>query len=212
MPRNLRGILFMRTPKRKGPDAMRMARLLAAAALGIALAGGSAAAQDGFDLEETVAVCTACHGDDGVPVQADIPILWGQQFYYLYVQLKDYKAGRRANDIMAPIAAEFDRGQMKALANYFAAKPWPNIVIGKDSDRVQAGRSQAAAGQCPQCHNRYLGDSRIPRLAGQQQEYLLRTMLEFKHKVRLNSAAKGSLMKSYNDSSIEQIAHFLATL
>ena len=113
---------------------------------------------------------------------------------------------------METIAAEFDRGQMKALANYFAGKPWPNIVIAKDSDRVQAGRSQAAAGQCPQCHNRYLGDSRIPRVAGQQQEYLLRTMLEFKHKVRLNSAAKGSLMKSYNDSSIEQIAHFLATL
>ncbi len=181
-------------------------------ALGVALTAGSAAAQDAFNLENTVAACTTCHGADGVPAQADIPILWGQQFYYLYVQLKDYKAGRRANDVMAPIAAAFDRDQMKALANYFAAMPWPNIVIRKDSNRVQGGRTQAVAGQCSQCHNRYLGDSRIPRLAGQQREYLLRTMLEFKHKVRLNSAAKGSLMNSYNDGSIEQIAHFLATL
>jgi hypothetical protein len=37
-------------------------------------------------------------------------------------------------------------------------------------------------------------------------------MLEFKHKVRLNSAAKGSLMKSFKDASIEELAHFLATL
>ncbi len=191
---------------------MRMVKLLASVALGVALAAGSAAAQDAFNLEKTVAVCTTCHGADGVPAQADIPILWGQQFYYLYVQLKDYKAGRRDNDIMAPIAAGFDRDQMKALASYFAAKPWPNIVTGKDSSRVQGGRAQTVAGQCSQCHNRYLGDSRIPRLAGQQREYLLRTMLEFKHKVRLNSAAKGSLMNSYDDGSIEQIAHFLATL
>jgi cytochrome c553 len=189
-----------------------MVKLLASVALGVALTAGSAAAQDAFNLEKTVAVCTTCHGADGVPAQADIPILWGQQFYYLYVQLKDYKAGRRANDIMAPIAAGFDRDQMKALANYFAEKPWPNIAIRKDSNRVQGGRTQTSAGQCSQCHNRYLGDSRIPRLAGQQREYLLRTMLEFKHKVRLNSAAKGSLMKSFKDGSIEQIAHFLATL
>ncbi len=195
---------------------MRATKLLAVASLSAVLAFGEAAAQqriaDEFDLDETVEMCAACHGEDGVPIEEDIPVLWGQQFYYLYVQLKDYKAGRRANEIMETIAAEFDRDQMKALANYFAGKPWPNILTEKDSDRVRAGRSQTAAGQCPQCHNRYLGDSRIPRLAGQQREYLLRTMLEFKHKVRLNSAAKGSLMKSYNDSSLEQIAHFLATL
>ncbi len=191
---------------------MRKARLLAAAALGVALVAGSAAAQDAFNLEKTVAACTTCHGADGVPAQADIPVIWGQQFYYLYVQLKDYKAGRRANEFMESIVAGFDRDQMKALAGYFAEKPWPKIATGKDSDTARAGRVQTVAGQCSQCHNRYLGDSRIPRLAGQQREYLLRTMLEFKHKMRLNSAAKGSLMKSYNDGSIEQIAHFLATL
>ena len=195
---------------------MRVTRLLAGAGLSAVLAFGEAAAQqriaDDFDLEETVETCAACHGEGGLPIEGDIPILWGQQFYYLYVQLKDYKAGRRANETMQSMVVGFSRDQMKALANYFAEKPWPNIVGGKDSDQARAGRSQTVAGQCSQCHNRYLGDSRIPRLAGQQQEYLLRTMLEFKHKVRLNSAAKGSLMKSYEDTGIEQIAHFLATL
>ena len=34
-----------------------------------------------------------------------MPITWGQNYYYLYVQLKDYASGRRANEIMNPIAA-----------------------------------------------------------------------------------------------------------
>ena len=191
---------------------MRMAKLLAPVALGVALTGGAAVAQDAFNLEETAAVCATCHGEDGMPVTDDIPILWGQQFYYLYVQLKDYKAGRRANDIMQTIAAEFERDQMKALATYFSERAWPNIATGKDSGKASGGRSQAAAGQCAQCHNKYLGDSRVPRVAGQQEAYLLRTMLDFKNRIRLNSPAKGSLLKSYEDAGIEEMAHFLATL
>ncbi|MFQ5566989.1 MAG: c-type cytochrome [Paracoccaceae bacterium] len=195
---------------------MGATKILALAGFSAVLAFGGAAAQeriaDDFDLEETVAVCAACHGEDGVPVEADIPILWGQQFYYLYVQMKDYKAGRRANEVMQPMVEGFTRDQMKALATYFSERPWPDIPNERDSAKAGHGRSQAAAGQCAQCHNKYLGDSRVPRVAGQQEAYLLRTMLEFKHKVRLNSPAKGSLLNSFEDSGIEEIAHFLATL
>jgi cytochrome c553 len=195
---------------------MGVAKLLALAGLGAVLAFGKAAAQeriaDDFNLEETVDICMACHGEDGVPIEADIPVLWGQQFYYLYVQMKDYKAGRRANEIMQPMVEGFTRDQMKALATYFSEKTWPGMPAAKDADKAKAGSAQTGAGQCAQCHNTYMGDSRIPRLAGQQEAYLLRTMLEFKNKIRLNSAAKGSLMKSYEDTSLEQMAHFLATL
>ena len=37
-------------------------------------------------------------------------------------------------------------------------------------------------------------------------------MLEFKNKVRLNSPAKGSLFKSYDDSDIQAMARYLAGL
>jgi len=191
---------------------MKLAWFLASFPLALTLATGTAAAQDDFDLGKTVAVCTTCHGEEGLPVTTDIPILWGQQFYYLYVQLKDYKAGRRANDIMETIAADFDKKQMKALAKYFSEKPWPRITITKDSDLARRGRAEAGAGECPQCHNKYMGDSRVPRVAGQNEDYLRRTMLEFKNKVRLNSPSKSSLMKSFGDEEIKDIAHFLATL
>ncbi|MDH3314759.1 MAG: cytochrome C, partial [Gammaproteobacteria bacterium] len=69
------------------------------------------------------------------------------------------------------------------------------------------------AGQCVQCHlGGYEGNSRVPRLAGQQVGYLEKTMLDFKNKVRLNSPAKGSLLKDYSDGDIAAMAHFLGGL
>lgn len=189
---------------------MRVAKLLASAFAALAVATG-AAAQDNFDLDEAAALCASCHGEDGVPIEADYPIIWGQEFYYLYVQLRDYESGLRANEIMQPIAAEYTRDQMKALAQYFAEKSWPDIPVEKDAEKAKAGRSAAASGQCSQCHNTYMGDSRVPRVAGQQEAYLERTMLEFKNKVRQNAPAKNSLMKSFDDASIDRLAHFLAT-
>jgi cytochrome c553 len=47
------------------------------------------------ELTEKIEICAGCHGDNGLPAQKDIPIISGQEYYYLYVQLKDYKAGRR---------------------------------------------------------------------------------------------------------------------
>lgn len=191
---------------------MRMLSVLTSVALGVALAGGSAIAQDTFNVEEAAAVCAACHGEDGHPIKPDTPILWGQQFYYLYVQFKDFKSGLRANEIMQPIVADFTKDQLKALATYFAEKPWPKIATEKNAAKADRGQAQTGAGECAQCHNTYMGDSRLPRVAGQQEAYLLRTMLEYKNKIRQNDPTMGSLMRSYEDVGIEDLAHYLATL
>lgn len=191
---------------------MKLSRLLATAIAGLNLAVAPAPAEDDFDLEAAVTLCASCHGEDGVPVEADYPIIWGQQFYYLYVQLRDYESGLRANEIMQPVAAAYTREQMKAIAEHFSKKPWPDIAANKTAGKARQGRREASAGQCSQCHNTYMGDSRVPRVAGQQEAYLRRTMLEFKNRVRQNSPAKSSLMRSFEDRAIEDIAHFLATL
>ncbi len=60
--------------------------------------------------------CIVCHGENGATLQPTIPILSGQHFYYLYVQLKDFKSGLRKNEIMGPIASQLEKSQMKLLA------------------------------------------------------------------------------------------------
>ena len=184
---------------------------IAAVAAGLA-AGGSAFAQDAFDVEEAAAVCATCHGEDGVPVEPDIPVIWGQQFYYTYVQLRDYNSGLRANEIMQPMVADFDRDQLKALATHFSEKAWPKIAATPDPAKRAEAESAASSGECSQCHNTYQGDSRVPRLAGQQEAYLARTMHEYKTKIRNNDPTMGSLMRTIDDADIDALANYLATL
>lgn len=194
-----------------GSSAARRVRPLLIALFALsAVAASPGAAQD---IEERVALCATCHGEDGRPSEADIPIIWGQEFYYLYVQLKDYKSGLRANDIMAPIAAEFSKDEMKALAQYFSEKEWPRIGYQASDADIAAAESAASSGMCTQCHlGNYHGDSRIPRLAGQQPGYLEKTMFDFKNDIRLNSPSKGTLLGDYEDSDIKALVHYLAGL
>jgi len=188
-----------------------IASALTALALFCLLVAPPVAADELLDVK--LPLCVSCHGESGISEDGDIPILWGQEFYYLYVQLKDYKAGRRANEIMAEIVADLDREGMKALAQHFADQSWPGTAYRAPEDVESKALSALAAGQCVQCHlGGYEGNSRVPRLAGQQVDYLERTMLEFKNKVRLNSPAKGSLFAAYPDDQIKAMAQYLAGL
>ena len=182
-------------------------------ALVLCLAPLASAPVNAEDLEAKLALCTGCHGVNGMPIDPSIPIIAGQEFYYLYVQLKDYKAERRANPTMSGIVAQMERSQMKALAQHFSEQKWPDVQAAVDDATMNLAQRATAAGQCVQCHlGGYEGNSRVPRLAGQQAAYLERTMLDFKNKVRLNSPAKGSLMKAYPDEDVAAMAKFLSGL
>jgi cytochrome c553 len=164
------------------------------------------------DIGETVKLCVTCHGEDGRPSEADMPVIWGQQFYYLYVQLKDYKAGRRQNEIMNSIVADLDREELKALAQHFSEQSWPANDFRATEADVASAESAANSGMCVQCHlGGYEGNSGVPRLAGQKLGYLERTMLEFRDRVRLNSQAKVSLFATYDAVDIQAMARYLAS-
>lgn len=169
----------------------------------------SGARADG--LAAKVATCSVCHGAAGLPTRADVPIIWGQEYYYLYVQLKDYKSGLRQNAEMSGIVASRSKQELRDLAQHFSGQPWPRTAFAAESKDITRGETAAAAGQCVQCHlGGYEGNSRIPRLAGQQTDYMERTMLEFKNKTRMNSPAKASLMAAYGEEDIAAMARYLA--
>lgn len=170
------------------------------------------AAEDEYAaVREKLELCTACHGPNGASEQPQYPILAGQHFYYLYVQLKDFKAGRRASEEMKEIVADLSKAEMRTMAKFFSEQKWPNLAYRPDENAALKGETATVAGQCVQCHRGgYEGDSRIPRLAGQYKKYLNKTMTDFKTKARNNSAAKSSLMKSYGEAEIAGMAEYLA--
>ena len=161
-------------------------------------------------VAELLEQCASCHGEKGASTQPEFPILAGQHFYYLYVQLKDFKSGSRKDEVMGPVVADLAKSQMKLLAKYFSEQKWPAIGFRASAKAETVGEKATGAGQCVQCHlGGYEGNSRIPRLSGQHPEYLFKTMSDFKHKLRLNSAAKSSLFISYTDHDIKAMSEYL---
>src|SRR5437868_11782417 len=132
-------------------------------------------------IEEKAQLCAACHGENGIPQQKNTPVIWGQYQGYLYLELRDYKSGARKNDIMTPLAQTLERDDMMALALYFSQKRWPDLQQPSAAPQVaeRAVRANVALG-CTGCHQaNYRGEGTQPRLAGQTQEYLVQSMLDF---------------------------------
>ena len=171
-------------------------------------------ADDYSDIQEDLEFCASCHGEKGaLPIDKTIPILAGQHFYYIYVQLKDLSSGMRHNEIMNDIASSYDKKQMKRFAKYFSEQSWPNIGYKTDPKLVSKAESAVSAGQCVQCHRGgFEGDSQIPRIANQNFDYLAKTMKDYKSKSRNNAPAKSSLFLSFKDEDLNALASYLAGL
>jgi cytochrome c553 len=165
-------------------------------------------------IEQTAQSCAACHGTDGVPLQKDYPVIWGQQLGYLFIELRDFKTGARKNDLMSPIAQSLEFSDLLPLAQYFAQKPWPNLQQPAASGDVAAQAQRANASVvCTSCHQEgFKGDSTQPRLAGQSREYLAKTMTEFRSGARANNPGMTDLMKAVSDQQIEALASYIAGL
>ena len=117
------------------------------------LLASPASAQDEFAaVREALQTCTACHGDGGASKIPETPILAGQQYYYLYLQLKDFKSGARASNIMGPLVQPLQPDQMKLLAQFFSKQKWPAIGHSAENANVEIARRAEDAGECIACH------------------------------------------------------------
>lgn len=70
---------------------------------------------------EKAATCAACHGENGVSVNALWPTLAGQHEDYLLNSLQQYRDGTRSDPVMTAQAAIIAEEDLAALAEYFAS-------------------------------------------------------------------------------------------
>ena len=165
-------------------------------------------------IEEKAQLCAACHGENGIPQDKATPVIWGQYQGYLYLDLRDYKSGARKNDIMSPLAQTLERDDMMALALYFSQKRWPDLQQPSAPPDVaaRATRANASVG-CTGCHQgQYQGEGTQPRLAGQSQEYLRQTMIDFRTRARGNNPGMTDLMLATSEDDIAALAQYMAGL
>jgi cytochrome c553 len=200
----------------KSMQPLRSQTSLSAVLLGIVclVSAPSLKAQADDAIAEKAAVCATCHGETGTPIDKVTPNIWGQREGYLYLQLKDFKSGSRKHEQMQAMVADLTKEDFKALAAYFSAKPWPNLQqpsAPKDvaTKAINANTSVACTG----CHLAdWQGDGTVPRLAGQQHEYLDKTTKAFRDRSRGNNPGMSDLMSATPADDLEALSHYLAGL
>ena len=133
---------------------------------------------------------------------------------YIYLQLKDYKEGRRKNPMMSPVAAGLEKQDMHDLAAYFASQKQARTGFKTDPERVKAGAAKAEESLCAMCHlGGMAGQNEVPRLAGQHPEYIMTQLKNFKARERTNDAGNmTSLAQTLSEEDMTNLAHWISAL
>ncbi|MCB1484242.1 MAG: cytochrome c4 [Hyphomicrobiaceae bacterium] len=183
----------------------------AVSALTLAL-GACSPSQPSTSVSDAIQTCAACHGENGVPTDPSIPVIWGQNRAYILNQLIDFKIGHRKNELMAGIVESLTKTDMEALATHFAAQTWPTLDQKADPQSEQIAINIIDTKQCTACHHDYFqGDTIRPRLAGQGVDYLVKTMQDFRSHDRATSLAMSSLLRDETDDELKALATYLGS-
>ena len=171
-------------------------------------------AQDIEAGKKKAEACVACHGANGNSAMGMFPTLAGQNARYIYLQLKDYKEGRRKNPMMSPVAAGLEKQDMHDLAAYFASQKQARTGFKTDPERVKAGAAKAEESLCAMCHlGGMAGQNEVPRLAGQHPEYIMTQLKNFKARERTNDAGNmTSLAQTLSEEDMTNLAHWISAL
>src|SRR5439155_15381905 len=155
--------------------------------------------------------CKGCHGADGNAVIPGTPSLAGQPVFFTHWQLIKFRDGRRKDPQMSPFAQNLTDDDMADLAAYYQAQQPRPRAASIDPARVAAGQRLADQHHCTSCHRPGLtGQQQVPRLAGQDFDYLLRLLRGFKAKTA--SDLDGTMTMAaqpLGDDDVVNLVHFM---
>jgi cytochrome c553 len=188
-----------------------------ALAAGFLLAAGAPAfgqdAERGRALAEARA-CAACHGTEGISAMPGSPSLAGPHTDVTTLQLVLFRETLRRVPVMQAAAAGLADAQIEDLSAHYARLlpgPPPDRRP-RDADLFAAGEKLSAAMNCGTCHlPTFAGRSNIPRIAGQREDFLARTLREYRDNMRVGADTQmNGAMFGVTDQAIAALAHFLA--
>jgi len=165
-------------------------------------------------------VCVACHAADGNSVMPANPKLAGQHPEYITKQLKNFKAGTRANPVMGPMASTLSDEDVLNLSAYFGAQTTKagsakSNGAGSEGEKIYKG-GVAAKGvpACAACHgaNGAGLPVQFPRLAGQHAEYTTNQLKAFRSGERANAPMMKVIAGKMSDQEIAAVADYVQGL
>lgn len=193
------------------------ARRAAGAVLGALLVAGAAWAQApapgaGLTVPQRLALCAACHNNDGRSTLTDIPSLAAQPKVFLETQLVMIREGLRDVPQMKGLLDGVSDADLVAMAAHYNALPLAPQPFPLRADAFERGQALASRALCNSCHlPTYLGQQQVPRVAGQREDYLLHTMRQFRDgKAVGRDSIMASSLYGMTDAQLGDLAHFLS--
>jgi cytochrome c553 len=172
-------------------------------------------------FEERLQLCAGCHNPDGNSIIPENPRLAGLDKKYILRQLEDFKSGGRTNETMSAIIQMVDEKEFEELANYFDGQKRLTSVsekpelVAQGKQIFEEGVIGTAAPACMGCHGEDgSGDRKFPRLQGQNPQYVINQLTNFKNETRTNDA-KGlmrAVAKRLSEQEIAAVAEYMSTL
>ncbi|MBN9586212.1 MAG: cytochrome C [Afipia sp. 62-7] len=164
-------------------------------------------------VQERVAPCLACHGEKGTSETENIPSLGAQQPAYVLIQLYMFREKLRTFEIMNDMAKDLTDDDLRAFSDYIATlpKPAPPTDVG-DPARMQKGQALVQQHRCNTCHNTdFAGRDNIPRILNQREDYLAKTMHEYKNNSRHGyDATMADVLQPVTEEQIADLAYYIA--
>jgi cytochrome c553 len=151
--------------------------------------------------KEAAASCAGCHGEEGVSGSPATPSLAGQDAQYLVAALQAYKGGSRGDETMKGMVASLDDNAMKNLAAYYAS------LQPKAPDVRKPLTAQEWTQRCDRCHgvNGNSTDPRLPMLAGQRADYLLKALQGYRSRTR-KSSEMAAMSDGLSEDDLDNLA------
>jgi cytochrome c553 len=159
---------------------------------------------------ERAVFCSYCHGEDGNDSKKDMPRLAGQSPFYLLDQFNAFTRLDRRKMVMEALGQSFTTEEKVTLAMYYSLMPIAEGEVLPGSDEGKIVYQQ----RCQVCHTATgQSDDAMPRIAGQNPRYLVKTLKRFRSK---DPKWKVDVMwepaEGLTDQEIEQLAAYLSQL
>ena len=167
------------------------------------------------DLDEKLAPCLSCHGAQGQSELENVPSLGAQTAPYTVIQLFMFREKMRVSDPMNEMAKELTDADLQAIADALAAMPAPKPPEDAgDPARLERARALTEQNHCNTCHGPdFSGQQTVPRLADQREDYLLKTLRDYKSGARhAYEPIMLEVLQPLDDAQFVEFAYYLAHL
>ena len=155
--------------------------------------------------------CANCHGENGIAKTTDVPNLAGQNPAYLLEQIRKFGSGERKDPFMQGLIKVLKDEDRVQITLYYASVTVPPS---------RADASQVARGKlmfdklCVRCHGeKARGHDIYPRLAGQQQPYLQKSITHYRDGTGVRNNQLMSIATApLKNEDILALSHYLTQL